>query len=351
MLTALILVVVLSVSISAICSLMEASLFAVSLAHAKNLADHNSLPGKLLLKFKEDLSHPISAILILNTISHTVGAGVGGAFVAELYGEQVMLVFTVVLTLVMLYLSEIIPKQIGANYARKVSVIIAVPLNILIKCLYPLIMVTDGVSKFFGGKGHEPSISMQEFLSMTEIGTNEGVLDHLEGSVIQNIIGFDRLLVKDVLTPRVVVFRLSETETIGSVKEDMLNWNYTRVAIHDPADADKITGYVVQRDLFRQMVQESLTGKIDETRTLGSMARPMTVVNELMRADKVMLEMFEKREAICSVVDEHGAFAGIVTLEDFVEELVGREIVDEYDLVSDLRAYAQILHKRKSRED
>ena len=345
MFTALVIVIVGSISISAFCSLMEASLFAVPLAYAKNLADQDSHSGKLLLKFKKELSHPISAILILNTISHTIGASVAGAFVAELYGDQVLIAFSVVFTMAMLYLSEIIPKQVGAIFARRVAVLIANPLNILIKLLYPLIILTDGVSKFFKGREEIPSVSEQEFLSLAEIGTTEGVLDSLEGSVIKNIIGFDRLLVRDVLTPRVVVFRLAEDKTLADIKQDMLSWNYTRVPIHALDDEDKVHSYVVQRDLFRAFIQDK-----SEDTLVASLAREITVVNELMRADKVMLQMFEKREAICSVVDEHGAFAGIVTLEDLVEELVGREIMDEYDLVSDLRAYAGALHRQKDKQ-
>jgi len=345
MFTILVIVIVGSIGVSAFCSLMEASLFAVPLAYAKNLADQGSRTGKLLLKFKRDLGHPISAILILNTISHTIGASVAGAFVAEIYGDQVLIAFSVVFTMAMLYLSEIIPKQIGAIFARQVALLIVGPLNILIKLLYPLIILTDGVSKFFKGKEGVPSISEQEFLSMTEIGTNEGVLDSLEGSVIKNIIGFDRLLVKDVLTPRVVVFRLAEDKTLADIKEEMLSWNYTRVPIHALEDEDKVHSYVVQRDLFRAFLQ----GQSEDT-PIKTLARELTTVNELMRADKVMLEMFEKREAICAVVDEHGAFAGILTLEDLVEELVGREIMDEYDLVSDLRAYAGVLHRKKDKE-
>lgn len=324
---------------------MEASLFAVPLAYAKNLADNDSRLGKLLLRFKQNLGRPISAILILNTISHTIGAAVAGAMVDKLYGEKTLVLFSVVFTLAMLYLSEIIPKQIGAVFARRVSLLIVTPLNWLIFILSPLIWVTDGVHRLFKSKDMQPSVSEQEFLSLAEIGTSEGVLDNLEGSVIKNIIGFDRLLVKDVLTPRVVVFRLSEDAKLSDIKEDIFSWSHTRVPLHVEGDEDLITGYVLQRDLYRAMLQ----GEDLET-PLKKFIRGVTTVNELMRADKVMLEMFEKREAICSVVDEHGSFAGLVTLEDFVEDLVGKEIVDEYDLVSDLRAYARALYSRKRRD-
>ncbi len=337
-------VVVFSIGISALCSLMEAALFAVPKAHAKYLADKGSKTGQLIYGFKENLSPPISAILILNTISHTIGAAVAGALVAKHYGDESVVYFSIVFTIAMLYLSEIIPKQIGAMSARSVSLMIAWPLHFLVLLCSPFIYFTDKVAKLFKKGGDEPSFSEQEFLSLTEIGTSEGVLDHLEGSVIQNIIGFDRLLVKDVLTPRVVVFRLSNEQSLSEVKQDLLDWTFSRVPLFSEGDEEVIDTYVTQRDIYRALIQG------EDKKCLKDLARPLTTVSELMRADKVMLEMFEKREAICSVVDEHGAFAGLITLEDLVEKLVGKEIVDEYDLVSDLRDYAQILYRKRQQQ-
>ncbi len=336
--------IIISISVSAFCSLMEAALFAVPKAYAKHLADQGSKTGKLIFNFKENLSPPISAILILNTISHTIGAAVAGYLVGKIYGEDSVVIFSVVFTLAMLYLSEIIPKQIGAMSARSVSQLIAWPLHCLVILFSPFIKLTEMVSSLFKKGGDEPSFSEQEFLSLTEIGQTEGVLDHLEGSVIQNIIGFDRLLVKDVLTPRVVVFRLPQDRTVGEVKSEICDWAHSRVPIYPDTDQEAIESYVTQRDIYRSLLEGH------EDRKLSELARPLTTVNELMRADKVMLEMFEKKESICSVVDEHGAFAGLVTVEDLVEELVGKEIIDEYDLVSDLRDYAQILYRKRKQQ-
>lgn len=348
MLTLLIVVSVVAIGISAMCSIMEAALFAVPIAHAKYLADTGSNAGKILLKFKEDLSAPVSAILILNTISHTAGAAVAGALVASIYPEdpdKAVLIFSIVFTLLMLYLSEIIPKQLGAIYGRPVSKVMVYPLSFLTKALSPFIALTEGVARVFKRGAVQPSVLEQEFLSMTEIGTEEGVLDHLQGSVIRNVIGLDRLLVRDILTPRVVVFRLAENLKISEIKEDICQWNYTRVPIFNLEDEEQVTGYINQRDILRALVR----GEFD--RALSDFSRPLTTVPELLRADQLLLQMFEGREAICAVVDEHAGFAGIVTLEDVIEEIVGREIVDEYDLVSDLRAYAQILfQKRRSQK-
>ena len=341
----LLLTVFLATAISGLCSLMEASLFAVPLPHTKFLADSGSKRGKLLMSFKEDMSQPISAILILNTVAHTIGAAVAGALAAELYGERGVLIFSVIFTLIILYLSEIVPKQIGSMYSKQVSELVAFPLLVLIKLLYPLVKVTECFSRLLGSTDHLPSVSHEEVLSLAEIGREEGVIDHLEGSVIKNVVGLDRSLVKDILTPRVVVFRLEKDRRVSDLTDEIVNWNHTRVPIYAEDTPDQLNRYVIQRDLFRAII----SGEGD--RTLEELSRPLTTVPEFMRADKLLLQMFEQRESICSVVDEHGGFAGLVTLEDIIEEIVGREILDEYDLVGDLRSYARILYQSRKRRE
>ena len=190
-------------------------------------------------------------------------------------------------------------------------------------------------------------MSHQEILSMAAIGKEEGALDDLEGSVISNVISLDEELVKDLLTPRVVVFRLDKDTKLSEVAADIGEWNFSRVPLFSKKEPDHLTAYVNQRDIYREL----LAGNVDET--LEDLARPLKTVPELMRADKLLLTMFEEKEHICAVVDEHGGLAGIITLEDIIEEIVGIEIVDEYDSVSDLRTFAKlqkfIKQKRKKK--
>lgn len=336
----LFIVVGLSISVSALCSLTEASLFSVPLPHVKHLADKGSKQGKILLKFKNEIGPPISAVLILNTIANTLGAAMAGAIVSP-YGEKVVIGFSIFYTVLILAFSEIVPKQVGTNYARQTAVLVAFPLLVLTRLLRPLIVLTEFIARYVGPGSASPSISEHEVLSMAKLGREEGVLDHLEGSVIRNVVGLDRRLVKDVLTPRVVVFRLEENTKLADLREEIMGWSHTRVPLFPEENPDSISRYVIQRDLFRSLLSGG------EEKTLKDMSRPLRTVTEFMRTDKLLLQMFETRESMCSVVDEHGAFAGIVTLEDIMEEIVGREIVDEYDLVSDLRSYAQILHRKR----
>jgi len=332
-----------AVLLSAFCSLMEAALLAVPLAHVKHLSDKNIKSGKILMGFKADMGAPISAILILNTISNTIGAAVAGAIVAREYDETAVVIYSLIFTGLILFFSEIIPKHLGATHPKTISSYIAKPLLFLTKLLAPLICVTSLVSKKFSSSS-EPSVSEDEVLSMAQLGNEEGVIDNLEGSVIRNIIGLDRLLVKNILTPRVVVFRIEATTKVKEIKSDIPSWNNTRVPLFNDGDNDSISGYVIQRDIYRAIVSD------EGEKTLAELSRPLTIVSEFMRADKLLLQMFEMGETICSVIDEHGAFTGIVTVEDIIEEIVGREIVDEYDLVSDLRTYARVLNQKSKKK-
>lgn len=334
----------LSLAVSFTCSMMEAAFLTVPYAHVKSVADSGSRSARILLGFKDDVRPAIAAILLLNTISVTVGAAVGGAVVAQMFGEDFVIVFSAIFTLLLLYFAEIPPKEIGVVYSRKVSIMMAYPLVVLIKVFWPFIWVSEHLARLLGQSDDSPSVSLAEVLSVADIGSEEGVLDRLEGSVIRNIIGLDRRLVKDVLTPRVVVFRLEENTRAGEVEEGIMTWNFTRVPLFPEDEPDRIERYVLQRDVFRALLRGQRELKL---RDLG---RPMTTVSSLMRTDQLLLQMFEKREHICAVVDEHGGFAGIVTLEDIIEEIVGREIVDEYDLVSDLRTYAQSLSARRRKK-
>jgi CBS domain containing-hemolysin-like protein len=334
-----------SVFVSALCSLMEAALYAVPLAYVKNEAKTGSRSGKILDEFRDDIGKPIAAILICNTIAHTAGASVAGWAVGEMFGSDYLVIFSIIFTLVILYFSEILPKLIGVVYCKQVSTLIAIPLKTLVWVTMPLIWVSEGVSRWIKSGENEQSLSLDEILSMTALGTEQGTLDTLEGSVIANVIGLDEVLVRDVLTPRVVVFRLEEQALIGSVEKDIMEWNFSRVPLFSDLDPDHLSSYVTQRDIYREL----LKGNRDQP--LSSIARNLKTVPELMGVDQLLLQMFEEREQLCAVVDEHGGLAGIITFEDIIEEIVGREIVDEYDSVSDLRTFARLLrltrHRRK----
>lgn len=326
------------------CSFAEAALYAVPYAYVKHVAEEGSRSGKILLRFKEDMGKPIAAILILNTLANTFGASIVGAVAADVFGENGLIVFAVLFSMAILYLGEITPKIAGVAYSKQVAKLVAFPLSVLIVVFSPLIWLSKGIDRRLAPEEDEPSVSHEEVLSMAAIGREEGALDHFEGSVITNVIGLDKLLVRDVLTPRVVVFRLSEDTKIGELEADIFNWTYSRVPLYAENDPDHLNAYITQRDVFRELLRGH------KEITLKQMARSLPTIPELMRVDELLLRMFEQKEHICAVVDEHGSLAGIITLEDIIEEIVGREIVDEYDTISDLRTFAKVLRMAKSRK-
>jgi CBS domain containing-hemolysin-like protein len=338
------LAVILTVLVSACCSLMESALYAVPLPFVRHLANSSSRSGAVLLEFKNDIGRPIAAILILNTISNTGGASIAGWAASAVLSEQALILFSICFVLTILYLSEILPKVVGVVYCKQVSRTMALPLYYLIKGLSPLIAISQGLSKRIESDAEQISVSEEELLSMTELGTEEGALDQFEGSVISNVVGLDRLLVRDVLTPRVVVFRLKEDMVVDELRDELVNWNFSRVPLYSETEPEHLSSYVIQRDIYRELLRGNT--KV----TLKALSRPLNVVPELMQADKLLLEMFEKREHMCAVVDEHGGLAGIITLEDIIEEIVGQEIVDEYDTVSDLRTFARIMRVVRGRK-
>ena len=325
---------------SAFCSLMEAALYSIPTPYVNDLANQGKKSGKILKDFKENMSIPISGILIFNTISNTAGASVTGWAAGQLYGSTFIVFFSIVFTLLILYVSEIIPKLIGVTYCKQIAPIISYPLSFILKIVKPLLFFSNWISRLVQSKDDEPVVSTSEIVSMAELGEEEGSLDELEGSIIRNIIGLDRVFVKDVLTPRVVVFRLDEDTKISAIKDTIFSWNHTRVPLYKSDNEDILTSYVTQRDIFKSILE-------GQDKSLKEISRPIETVPELMRADKLLLRFFEKREHICAVVDEHGSLAGIITLEDILEEIIGKEIVDEYDAVKDLRRYARNSMKRK----
>ena len=325
MLIIFILAVLASILISFFCSMAEAAIFAISLPLVRHVAKSGSRSAKILLNFKNDIGRPISAILILNTISHTCGAAVAGAQAIALWGEFGLFVFSILFTFAILIFSEILPKILGATYPKQVSLAMALPLTFFIYLFYPIVSLTKWITDRVESKSEQPRISEEEVLSMAAIGTEEGTLDVFEGSVISNVMRLNDTLVRDILTPRVTLFKLPDCTKVGEIKDKISLWKYTRVPLHVAGDHDHLTSYVIHRDILRAMLRKQFDLPLSE------LARPLPILPELTTVDRVLKYMFENKDHICGLVDEHGALAGIVTLEDIIEEIVGREIEDEYD--------------------
>jgi CBS domain containing-hemolysin-like protein len=345
----LLLFIILGTLISSfLCSLSEAALYSVPGSYVKVLEESGSAAGRRLNELKENMERPIAAILILNTLANTLGPTLAGSIADDIWGPRGVFAVAALLTVAILLFGEIVPKVLGVTYCKTVASYIAAPLSLLLSLFAPIVWVTTHLSSSLKPTESGPTMSHEEVKSFAELGTEEGALDEFEGEVIQNVIELDEIIVRDILTPRVVVFRLRDNLTVGEVERELPDWSHSRVPLYPADDPEHLTGYVLQRDVFRELM------KGNRSITLKQICRQLPVVPELIRADRLLLRMVDKREHICAVVDEHGSLAGIVTLEDALEQLIGKEIVDEYDAVADLRTFAGLLkvarHRRKANE-
>ena len=339
----LLLYVALALGVSFLCSIMESVLLSVTPSYVAALEREGDTVGERLHEMKDNIDRPLSAILSLNTIAHTVGAAGAGAQAAVVFGEAYTGVIAAILTLLILVLSEIIPKTLGAVYWRTLApatVSLLVPTTIL---MWPLVKLSQGITYLLSEDDDQATFSREEFTAMAELGEEEGVFEEKESRILRNLFRFNSLRVKDVMTPRTVVFDLPERKTVGEVVSNHDEFRFSRIPVYDD-DRDDITGYVLKDEILLRAAQEELDVPLQD------LAREMLVVHEMLPLPDLLERLLDRLEHIALVVDEYGAVAGIVTMEDVVETLLGLEIVDEADSVEDMQALARKQWFKRAKE-
>lgn len=328
------LVVLLVLVTSAICSLFEAVLYSIPPTFVEQLEQSGRPAGRILKQMKEQVDRPITAILSLNTISNTGGGALAGALAAGALGGGNVIYFSILFTLAILLFAEVVPKTIGVVYARPLAPLIARPMHLLVGAFQPLIGLVQIVTKLIR-KGHkEQPVSDADLLTLVVSGLRSGTLNQDEARVIENVLSMDTRTVKQVMTPRPVVFTLSaRTSAREAVSEDAIE-KYSRIPVFGK-DPDDLVGVVRTVDILTAMANDRFDVKMEEIK------RPIHFVIDSTRLDDLLRTFLKRRQHLVAVIDEFGGVSGIVTLEDVLEELIGREIVDESDQVTDLRAYAQ----------
>lgn len=320
------------VLISAFCSLCEAVLYAVPPSHIANLQEDGKSVGDLLARLRERVDEPITAILTLNTVANTAGAAVAGGLATKALGENQVLIFSAALTVAILFLSEILPKTFGVVYARLLSTWIARPLRWMVIAFWPIIWVISFVTRLISAGKEQGGVSQDEIVSLTRLGHSEGTIDADEAAVIQNVLALSSTRTRAIMTPRTVVFALPVESLLSDVVSDQRVMVHSRIPVYDDG-VDDIVGIVFRRDV--------LAAEANEGATLAPLVRPAAFVVESEKVDHVLQVLIEVRQHMLVVVDEFGGFAGVVTLEDVMEEILGKEIVDEFDQVADMRALAK----------
>jgi len=331
---ALIIAVGIVVVVSALCSLLEAALYAIPIGHIESLAKDGSKAGRVLRQLRIDVGRPITAILSLNTIANTAGAAVAGALAVNVFGQQWLAYFSACFTLVILIFSEIIPKTTGVVYSRTLAVFIAHPLQLLVWVFRPLIWLCHLITGLIA-RGHaEQSISEEELIAMAYLGLRTGEIKGEKVQVIQNIILLESKTAQDIMTPRTVVFSLNADLTMKEVYHQLDRLTYSRIPVYDK-DLEDVVGIAYRSTVLTAIANEQWEVKLE------ALMQPVHFVTWGTSANRLLQMFLEYRQLMFVVIDEFGGLAGVVTLEDVLEEILGQNIVDESDQVTDLRALAR----------
>jgi CBS domain containing-hemolysin-like protein len=335
----LIFYLLLALGVSFLCSLMESGLLSLPRARIVALVKANRPSGRMLEQMKDNIERPLAAILTLNTVAHTIGAAGVGAQSYVVFGSQWVAATSVVLTILILVFSEIIPKTLGVVYAHELAVFTAYATRGMIILSYPLVILFQALSRWLSGR-RASRLTREEFALIAELGHTEGALAEKEYRVIHNLLRLRHLRVSDVMTPRTVVFMLPRDLTLRQVIEQHPSLRFARIPVYGDGP-DDITGVVLRHAVHEQ----HRAGQIDQT--LGDIAQPIHAVPASASLDRILDEFVRRRGQMFLAIDEHGGTAGIITLEDAIETLLGTEIVDETDQVVDMRQLAGWLFRGK----
>lgn len=338
----LILYFFLAVFISFICSILESVLLSVNMPYISVLEKERPRTGALLKAQKIGINKSIASILILNTIANTLGAAAVGAQAESIYGTGAVVYVSIVLTFAILFLSEIIPKTIGAVYWKSLAPFAAYMIRFFIWLTFPIILLTLFVTNRINKSDDSISLTKEELIESTLLSEDEGVLGEKESDVIENILLLDKVRTKEILTPRTVVFALDGSRSIKDIIEnEPAIFKFSRIPVFDES-IENITGLVMTKKIFKQ-------GLKDDSVALNTIKKDIFTISENLPVSKALDLFIKKKDHMFLVVDGYDQTEGIVTLEDCVETILGVEIVDESDSDVDMREVAKQKMRLKRR--
>lgn len=334
-----------SIIFSFICSILEAVLLSITPSYANMQLTENPKVGKQIQEYKKDIDKPLSAILTLNTIAHTVGAIMVGSQATAVFGSTKIdlpfdislsweTVIAVFMTLAILFLSEIIPKTWGANYWKRLTPITVRALKVIIFMLYPLVMISQFITKFLKSKDVHSVFSREDYVAMTNLGGESGALAKDEKVIISNLLNLEKLKITDIMTPRSVIHAVKDSLTLEEYYASKHGSPFSRIPVFSEK-LDQITGFVLKEEILKGIID----GKGSDT--LSTLSRKIAIVNHTKSIKEFFEFMNTENQHMAIVADEFGSIDGLVSLEDALETLLGYEIIDESDDVADLQAYAR----------
>ncbi len=326
-----------ALSLSFLCSVLEAVLLSTPMSYISMRENQGSKTATLMKQYKNNVDRPVGAILSLNTIAHTIGSAGVGAESIKIFGEQYFGLISAILTLLILVLSEIIPKTIGASYWRSLALPSTRIIRVLILITYPLVLLSELITKVFTPRGNQASMSREEVSAMVDVGTTEGIFRESESKLIKSCVALSGVKARQIMTPSIVVESACQDLTVKDFQAKQ-SWSFSRIPVY-AGDKDYITGYVLKDAVLKLLSEDQFHVK------LSDLKRPILTFREEESVFQIWEKMLEKREHISVIIDEYGGLRGLVTMEDIIETMTGVEIVDEDDVAVDMQALA----KEKSR--
>lgn len=326
-----------ALSLSFLCSVLEAVLLSTPMSYISMRENQGSKTATLMKQYKNNVDRPVGAILSLNTIAHTIGSAGVGAESIKIFGEQYFGLISAILALLILVLSEIIPKTIGASYWRSLAMPSTRIIRVLILITYPLVLLSELITKVFTPRGNQASMSREEVSAMVDVGTTEGIFRESESKLIKSCIALSGVKARQIMTPSIVVESACQDLTVKDFQAKQ-SWSFSRIPVY-AGDKDYITGYVLKDAVLKLLSEDQFHVK------LSDLKRPILTFREEESVFQIWEKMLEKREHISVIIDEYGGLRGLVTMEDIIETMTGVEIVDEDDVAVDMQALA----KEKSR--
>lgn len=340
----LIFYILLALMVSFLCSILEAALLTVTPASIASAKDKGFKWGERMEALKCDIDRPLSAILTLNTIAHTMGAAGAGAQYARLFGNVGEAIFAGALTLAILVVTEIIPKTLGARFAVPLAGPVSLILMFLIAALKPLVWGSKKITQLITPKKQEDSqIQREEILAITRTAGESGSLGPQESQLMQNLIQLHRMKVRDIMTPRTVIFSLPQSTTLRDFVKEIEGKPFTRIPVFKTT-REEMTGFVIR--------EEALIAHLKDDKGIGTLEqlmRPIAVTLQTMPVDVLFQRFISERHQIMSVTDEFGTMMGLVSFEDVIETIFGFEILDEKDKVADLQKHARSLWQKRAK--
>lgn len=323
-----------ALAVSFLCSVLEAVLLSTPVSFISMKESQGVKGASLLMKYKTNVDRPVAAILTLNTIAHTIGAAGVGSESVKVFGQAYFGIISAILTLLILVLSEIIPKTIGASYWRSLAIPSARIIRAMIFITYPLVWLSELLTRCVSPRIQPLTVSREEVAAMVNVGTDEGVIEVAENKVIQNFLKLSDVVASNIMTPYVVVSSMPTDTTMKEFYDNKSLSAFSRIPVYD-ARREFIVGYVRRANVLEMLTQDKFNSRLQE------IVRPIQFFMEDTKVSDIWHKMLQEKEHISVITDEYGCMRGIVTMEDIIETMLGVEIVDECDTTENLQDLAR----------